>query len=155
MRIAFKEWALVVAALGGSEPIIMLRNDGTSEGRGGFRPAPARFRPEWFAEVVAVQRLDSPAAVERLRGRQVWREEVITARFDGGRDGNLHALPVRVHRLPGRVDLPKRPVYGRCQSWVELEPEVEMAGAKPGLSDEAVAEKLNQFRAALELIAPA
>ena len=37
MRIAFKEWAMVVDALGRGEQIIILRKGGISEGRGGFK----------------------------------------------------------------------------------------------------------------------
>lgn len=37
MRIAFKEWAIVVDALGRGEQIIILRKGGISEGRGGFQ----------------------------------------------------------------------------------------------------------------------
>src|SRR6476619_1991260 len=36
MRIAFKEWAVVVDALGAGEQIVILRKGGISEGRGGF-----------------------------------------------------------------------------------------------------------------------
>ena len=37
MRIAFKEWAVVVDALGRGDQIIILRKGGISEGRGGFQ----------------------------------------------------------------------------------------------------------------------
>jgi len=37
VRIAFKEWAVVVDALGRGEQILILRKGGISEGRGGFR----------------------------------------------------------------------------------------------------------------------
>lgn len=37
MRTAFKEWAIVVDALGRGEQILILRKGGISEGRGGFR----------------------------------------------------------------------------------------------------------------------
>jgi hypothetical protein len=37
MRIAFKEWAIVVDALGCGEQIVVLRKGGISEGRGGFQ----------------------------------------------------------------------------------------------------------------------
>ena len=37
MRTAFKEWAIVVDALGRGEQIIILRKGGISEGRGGFK----------------------------------------------------------------------------------------------------------------------
>lgn len=37
MRVAFKEWAIVVDALGRGEQILILRKGGLSEGREGFR----------------------------------------------------------------------------------------------------------------------
>jgi hypothetical protein len=37
MRMAFKEWAIVVDALGQGEQIIILRKGGIAEGRGGFK----------------------------------------------------------------------------------------------------------------------
>src|ERR1051325_2349163 len=43
MRIAFKEWAVVVDALGRGEQIVILRKGGISEGRGGFQVEHNRF----------------------------------------------------------------------------------------------------------------
>jgi hypothetical protein len=43
VRIAFKEWAVVVDALGRGEQIIILRKGGISEGRGGFHIEHNRF----------------------------------------------------------------------------------------------------------------
>jgi len=43
MRTAFKEWAIVVDALGHSEQIIILRKGGISEGRDGFKVEHERF----------------------------------------------------------------------------------------------------------------
>lgn len=37
MRIAFKEWAVIIDALGHGRQIIILRKGGISEGRGGFK----------------------------------------------------------------------------------------------------------------------
>lgn len=37
MRIAFKEWAVIVDALGRGDQILILRKGGISEGRGGFQ----------------------------------------------------------------------------------------------------------------------
>src|SRR5947207_13018388 len=37
MRIAFKEWAVVVDALGRGEQIVILRKGGIAEGRDGFK----------------------------------------------------------------------------------------------------------------------
>ena len=43
MRMAFKEWAVVVDALGRGDQIIILRKGGISEGRGGFNIEHERF----------------------------------------------------------------------------------------------------------------
>ena len=43
MRTAFKEWAIIVDALGRGEQIVILRKGGISEGRGGFQVTQARF----------------------------------------------------------------------------------------------------------------
>ncbi len=43
MRAAFKEWAIVVDALGQGGQIIILRKGGISEGRGGFQMEHQRF----------------------------------------------------------------------------------------------------------------
>src|ERR1051325_9649991 len=43
MRIAFKEWAIVVDALGRGDQIIILRKGGISEGRSGFQIEHNRF----------------------------------------------------------------------------------------------------------------
>jgi hypothetical protein len=43
MRFAFKEWAIVVEALGSGEQIVILRKGGISEGRRGFQVEHAEF----------------------------------------------------------------------------------------------------------------
>ncbi len=43
MKTAFKEWAVVVDALGRGEQILILRKGGIAEGRGGFKPEHDRF----------------------------------------------------------------------------------------------------------------
>ncbi|MGV3757322.1 MAG: DUF1802 family protein [Verrucomicrobiota bacterium] len=43
MNVAFKEWAIVVDALGRGEQIILLRKGGISEGRGGFQVEHPQF----------------------------------------------------------------------------------------------------------------
>jgi hypothetical protein len=184
MRIAFKEWAAVIDALGSGEQIIILRKGGISEGRDGFKvehpefwlfptlfhqqresvvpsaqsrfdlisphfPDPSRLRLEYFARVIAWRRLESVAIAERLRGQHVWRDEVISQRFEWGREKNIHALAVRVHRLPGVVELPMLPSYGGCKSWIEIAQDIATAEAKPVLGEEMFASKLSCFQSSL------
>lgn len=43
MRTAFKEWAIIVDALGRGDQILLLRKGGIAEGRGGFQVVHPRF----------------------------------------------------------------------------------------------------------------
>ena len=190
MRLAFKEWAIVVDALGRGEQVIILRKGGIRESQGGFQieqpqfllfptlfhqqrdlvvaSAQSRFdqiapgfpprdtaRIEFLCEVAVWQRVDSIAAAQRLRGQHIWREGVVARRFDWGREKNIHALAVRVFRLPQAVELPMLEIYGGCKSWIQLENEIDINGAGQVLSDTAFARRLTEFREALELTAAA
>ncbi|HUD48456.1 MAG TPA: DUF1802 family protein [Candidatus Baltobacteraceae bacterium] len=116
-------------------------------------PAPGVLRLEAFARVVAWRQLDQLADSQRLRGQHIWRDEVIADRFDWGRSKQIHALAVRVFRLPRPVELQMRPSYGGCRSWIELEEEVGTAGARPALDEAAFSRKLELFQSALGPVA--
>lgn len=183
MRVAFKEWAVVVDALARGEQIVILRKGGISEGRGGFEVEHDRFllfptlfhqqrelvspaaqarydllapslsptivHIEAFAEVVDWRKLESLDDAMRLRGQHIWKDEVIRERFERGRNGNLYAMAVRVYRLTHPVDMPVRPEYGGCKSWIELDPPVTVHPCEPVLCDDEFAAKLAEFEAAL------
>ncbi len=184
MRMAFKEWAVVVDALGRGEQILILRKGGLREGRDGFQiehpqfllfptrfhpqreavgpaaqarydqiapgfPAADRVRLEYVAEIIAGKQLDSLAVAERLRGQHILRDEVVAERFDWGKSKNIFALAVKIFRVPRPLEIPLLPGYGGCKSWVELEMEVDLAGARPVLSSASLADKLAAFHAAV------
>jgi hypothetical protein len=112
-------------------------------------PSPNILRLEGFAQVVAWRQLDDLESASRLKGRHIWRDEVIAERFDWGRSQQIHAMAARVFRLPKPVELPMLPSYGGCKSWIELEEEVSLAGASPALDDTAFAAKLEVFQNSL------
>jgi len=185
VHVAFKEWEIVVDALGRGEQILLLRKGGIHEGRGGFRleyrrfllfptryhqqrecvvaTAQARFdemhwlpvqaamaRLEFGAEVVEARRLQTLAQAKALRRQHIWREEVIERRFDWGTDRAIYALAVRVFRLPAAVELPMKPAYGGCKSWVMLERDIATDGAVRVVNDVAFERKLTEFRTAFQ-----
>ena len=88
MNIAFKEWALVCAALGRGEQSIILRKGGIAEGRAGFRFQHPEFLllPTLFHEQAAKLRVPAetslPAARAdrqlevRLAARVEWTQEI-------------------------------------------------------------------------------
>ena len=153
--IAFKEWAVVVDALGQGEQILILRKGGLREQRGEFhvdhrafwlfptqfheaeRSVIASKRPalrelatnapagmvdiQFYAVADPVVPIAEAELLARLQGRHIWAEHVLQQRFEFGRGAGLHALIVRVYRLPKPERLPLRESYGGCKSWVQLE----------------------------------
>jgi hypothetical protein len=110
-------------------------------------PAEDRVRISSFAEIVDWRRLESEADVGRLRGFHGWRDEIVADRFRWGGEQGLFALAVRVWRLPA-AELPVRPEYGGCRSWIELvEPPAE-SGATPALDDASFGVRLTELRGA-------
>ncbi|NJO56663.1 MAG: DUF1802 family protein [Rhodospirillales bacterium] len=62
--MAFKEWAVVVDALGRGEQILVLRKGGIAEGRGGFQPEHERF---WLFPTAFHQQRESIIPEARTR----------------------------------------------------------------------------------------
>lgn len=105
-------------------------------------PAPDVLRIEGFARVAAWRRLESRDSLAALSGQHIWREEVIGERFDWGRAKEIHLLAVRVYRLPQSVEMPMRPEFGGCKSWVTLTEDIPTEGAQPVLAEAGFARKL-------------
>ena len=112
-------------------------------------PAENILRLEHYAEVIAWRELDSLAAVHRLQGQHIWREDVIAQRYEWGRSKGVFALATRVRRLPDAVETPLIDAYGGCKSWIELEREIATDGAAPVLTDAEFQAKLDAFHEAL------
>ncbi len=112
-----------------------------------FAP-PEILRLEYFARVAGWQRLDNLATAERLRGQHFWRDEVVAERFDWGKEKEIHALAVRVFRLPKPIEIPMLPAYGGCKSWVELADDISTDGAQTVLNDKDFEQKLAAFKEA-------
>lgn len=182
VQIAFKEWAVVVEAIGSGRQIVILRKGGIAEGVGGFKAEhdrfwlfPTRFHQqakgvidseavlfsrisfpaedvlsvEYACEVAAVKQLNTLELANRLKGQHIWRDTVIAARFDWGRDLGIYAMAVRVRRLPEPIEIPMLESYGGCKSWVELNPEMEFTATQYVLDEAAFIEKLEAFQEAL------
>jgi len=64
MRTAFKEWAIVVDALGRGEQILILRKGGIHEGKGGFQVEHPRF---WLFPTLFHQQRESVVPAAQIR----------------------------------------------------------------------------------------
>lgn len=181
MRVAFKDWVIVVDALERGEQILILRKGGIAEGRGGFQvghdefllfptlyhqqreavvpaaqarydaiaaqfPPPGILRLSCFARLADWCEVRSLEHAHRLRDGHIWRDEVIAERFEWGREQKIFALALRVFRLPEPVELPLRPEYGGCKSWIELAEDVDVSGGRAVLGEEEFARRLEHLR---------
>src|SRR6185503_19230027 len=68
MRTAFKEWSIVVDALGRGEQVLILRKGGIHEGKGGFQVEHPRF---WLFPTLFHQQRESVLPQSQARFDQI------------------------------------------------------------------------------------
>lgn len=100
---------------------------------------PDEVRLECFAKVTDAVRLENLSQALALAPLQALTPETIEARFHYRNRPYLHAVVLRVHRLPEPVVIPNTLDYEGCVSWVELDDPIDTAAARPVLSDDAFA----------------
>ncbi|MFO0809463.1 MAG: DUF1802 family protein [Gemmataceae bacterium] len=153
LRTAFKEWSSVCRAIGDGRQSLILRKGGIAESGGVFRPEHDRFwlypthhhQPDdkassgnvihlsHFVNVAAVSFVQSLDTALKLAGLHIWDEGTVRQRF-AYRTPGLYVLTVRAYRCDPR-DVPERPEYAGCKTWVELAESVSIEGAEPVLDD--------------------
>ncbi len=163
-RVAFKEWALVCAALGDGRQCVLVRKGGIAEGRDGFHFRHREFFlfPTFFHEQIERVRLTNAPLPEKLpdeieiqfcarieetrvvtdwptaRGLEplhILQESVVRERFDYDDAPGVQVALVRVYRLERPWRFADSPRYGGCRSWVDLpEPPVNLQ-MQPVLAD--------------------
>ncbi len=98
-------------------------------------PPAGALRVDLYAEVTGLWHLRELAQARALAGRHALSDACVTDRFNY-RGPGLWALHLRVHRLSAPVDLPDRPGYAGCVSWVHLDRPVRGAAAAVVADDE-------------------
>jgi hypothetical protein len=82
--------------------------------------------------------LRAPQTMQTLQTRangHVWNEEFLRQRYAYRPDLPLLILIARVYRLDKIHDIPLRPAYEGCKSWVHLAEDIPVAGMHPVLED--------------------
>ncbi|HEX5324091.1 MAG TPA: DUF1802 family protein [Capsulimonadaceae bacterium] len=111
------------------------------------KPAPSAVRIEAACEVADVIRAQDAESLIRLMPQHIWSEQFVRNRFDWEPYKPVFLLLVRAYRLPNPIELPIRPEYGGCRSWITLSEPVPAAGAAPAIASE------EGFRRRIELTA--
>ena len=94
---------------------------------------PDEVRLEHFAEVTDAFRVESLDALRAVADQQALTLPTIESRFQYRNRPYLHALVLRVHRLPDPVVIPNTLDYEGCVSWVELDDPLAPTAARPVL----------------------
>lgn len=100
------------------------------------RPPSGVLRFSHLADVTAVRKVTELGRILALDGLHGWTADTVRQRFHYRTPG-LFVLTVRVSALPAPVEVPERPDYAGCKTWVELVGDVPTVGATPVLSDSA------------------
>lgn len=98
------------------------------------QPGVVRF--QYLAKVTDV--LVAPARLEDMRpldGEHIWAVSYLEMRYGYRPDLPLFAVIVRLYRLAREGEIPEIRRYAGCRSWVNLEQEIDTAGAAPLESD--------------------
>ena len=100
-------------------------------------PGGDRVRLDHFATVADAFRLEDAGTLSTVLPYQALTEDTLEARFHYRNRPYLHALLVRVYRMPQPHIIPNTLGYEGCVSWVELDEELGTSGAVPVLDDSA------------------
>jgi len=162
---AFKEWALVCASIERGETSLIFRKGGIAEGPKGFRFQHRSFFlfPTYFHEQVERTRLSRERGlasvknelsitvfveiefsifwrdlklVQALETLHVLQPSVLEERFHWDKQEGLHVAFLRAVRVSPSWELPLRPSYGGCRSWVTLPEPPSSLRKEPILTDE-------------------
>ena len=100
-------------------------------------PPSGTLRVDTWAEVTDVIELREQAPVMALSHYYVFSEAYAIERLQWRPKKPLHALLLRVYKLPTVVQLPMLGSYGGCKSWIELAEPIHLDRTRPALDDAA------------------
>ena len=110
-------------------------------------PAPGKVTLRHYAVVSSWVRVRTMEKLKALRGEHILADSVVEERFKRWEEDSVHALMVRVYELPQPVTIPELESYAGCKSWITLEAQVPLTGARPVLEDAEFEKRMAAIRA--------
>ena len=89
-------------------------------------------------------------ALHNAREHYVWNDAFLRKRLEYKPNLPLYAIVIRAYRLPSPVQIPDRPSYAGCKSWVHLSEEIDVERATPVLTDDQFEARREAFLSALQ-----
>ncbi len=111
-------------------------------------PPADELRLELYAVVESAIEVLTPEPLRRLEGQHVLAWPAVERRFHYRRPG-LHVIAMRVYGLSRPLVIPNLSRYDGCRSWVTLESELPVTGARPVLDDLSFGQRMAALREAL------
>ena len=99
------------------------------------RRVPGRVRITHLAESVAVWNVVDAALLPGVGQEHGLAPEAVLSRFHYRGNPTVRVVAVRVLALPAPVEIGEAPRYAGCVSWLELDGDVLVSGARPVLPD--------------------
>ena len=107
------------------------------------RKAPAgRVRLTHFAESVAVWNVTDAALLPGVEHEHGLSPAAVLSRFNYRGNPNVRVVAVRVHELPQPLEISEAPRYAGCVSWLELDGDVLLDGARPAIPEAALQQRV-------------
>lgn len=107
------------------------------------------IKVESYAEVIEDIEVTDQETLDRLRDFHIWTDTFAEERLRWKKTKPLHVLILRVYRLAEPLEIPMRPAYNGCKSWVRLEDEMAVPGLIPVLNEEVFQAQVEQIKRAL------
>jgi hypothetical protein len=107
---------------------------------------PATVKISSWAQMTDILTVTEAASVSRLLPYHIWNEQLVSDRLHWKPKQPLYLLLLRVYLLPEPVSLPYDPVYGGCQSWIELLNPISLEGSTAVLKEVEYQEKVEVIK---------
>jgi hypothetical protein len=156
---ALKEWKSVIDALGRGEQIVLIRKGGLADDNFGIEAErfylfptnyhdaggtePSHVPITHWAEVLKTWQIRDEAMLPSLAALTILDPEAIETRYRFRPDQAINVIAVRAYRLANAVDIPMKPEYSGCRSWVSLDEEIDIDGSVAALSDHDLDTRIN------------
>lgn len=98
------------------------------------QPPSGTLRLSHFVDVCDTTFIDSLETALKLDPFHQWSPDTVTKRF-AYREPGLFVLTVRVFRIPRAHDVPLKPEFDGCRTWVELDEALSIERAEPVLGE--------------------
>lgn len=112
------------------------------------RQEPENIELKAYAEAVKIFEVPGRAQMDRLFDLHLWDTPLIDMRFAYRPEKPLYLVVVRAFRLAAPVIIANTLDYAGCKSWVPLAQAVDVTGAAPALSEDALAALLARINTA-------